>query len=170
MRNRFVLILLLCLVATFSIHVSAQGEGSGSPDRSVKKRFNLYGNILGSIELPDGYQGHMTADFMDAWAGQIESEATGFKMDWRAGTIVYVLEKRKNDIEWRKDEKVGDIVVTRASLKEKQGETLVTKIGWMEFSALIRNEEDERVFTFLIDSYRKESCRSCLPFRWKTNN
>lgn len=169
-RYSFILILLLSLFTAFSSGAFAQAQPIGQTVGSTKKRFNLYGKILGSIELPVDYRGYMTADYMDAWAGFIESKSTGFKVDWRAGTIVYVLEKRKNDIEWRKDEKVGEIVITRASLKEKRGKTLVTKIGWMEFSSFIRNEEDERSFASLIGSYQKGSCTPCLPFRRKINN
>jgi hypothetical protein len=160
-RSGIFAVLSLTLLGLFSAIASAQAESVKTPRGTTSKRVNLYGDILGSIELPGGFRGFMTADFMDAWAGHIESPDSGFKLNWRAGTIVYLLEDRKKDIEWQRDEKIGETIIRRASLQGKDGKTLVTKIGWIEFSSLIRNSEDEKFFTLLLDSYQTNGCKTC---------
>lgn len=158
-------VVLASLLVAFPLDSFSQ-ESSADSGVSVRgHRVNLYASILGSMELPDGFCGFVTADYMDAWAGYIENKASGFNLNWRAGLIVYVLESRKKDIEWQREEKQGDITIIRAALKEKDGKTLVTKIGWLEFSSLIRNSEDEKLFAQLVDSYKEEKCKTCRSFR-----
>ena len=169
-RSGIVAVLSLVFLGLFPAIALAQAESVKTPQGTTSKRVNLYGDILGSIELPDGFRGFMTADYMDAWAGHIESPDSGFKLNWRAGTIVYLLEDRKQDIEWQKDEKIGETIIRRASLREKDGKTLVTKIGWVEFSSLIRNAKDEKSFTLLVDSYQKNGCKTCRSLPRKIKN
>jgi hypothetical protein len=170
-RVRLALAVIAILLLTSSSSL-AQINSAEATRRTANKRVNIHGRILGSIELPSGFRGYMTNDYMDAWAGYIESPDTGFKMNWRAGTIVYVLEDRKKDIVWQRNEGTGNDLITRASLKGKVGQqTLVTKIGWLEFSALIRNPADERTFASLIDSYQRTKCETCLSLpRWLNRN
>ena len=151
----------------FATATPAQGTSQPTLASIPQQRVNLYGRLLGSVVLPVGFRGYMTADYDDAWAGYLESTMSGFKMNWRAGLIEYVLEKGKLDIEWQKEEKVGDVLIKRVSLKGKDGKTLVSKIGWMEFSSFIRNSDDETTFDRLVDSYQQGQCGNCpsLPRR-----
>ncbi|MEO5858240.1 MAG: hypothetical protein ABIR33_04745 [Pyrinomonadaceae bacterium] len=156
------------LMVVVGSSATAFGQTASPPAVNGPKRVNLYSHLLGSVELPDGFSGYMTNDWMDAWAGHIESP-TGFKLIWRAGLVTKALEDSKDKIEWIREEKVGDLVIKRASVKEAKGKTLVTSFGWLEFSAPIRNEDDEKTFTLLTESYKKEKCVGCrsLPRRIK---
>lgn len=167
MSKLFIAISLL--ISFFSASLLAQTIPDPTPSPRTK-RVNLYGDLLGSIELPEDFSGYLTADYMDAWAGSLISKISGFEIHWRAGTIVYVLDDRKNDIESYQKERVGDILIERASLRGKEGKTLVTKIGWLEFSALIRDPGDEKIFAVLTDSYRKEKCKTCVSLPRRSKN
>lgn len=165
--------IMIALFAVFTVCLSAQSErvSDKEPVRVAesqikKKRVNLY-NHLGSVEIPATFTGNVTANWNDAWAGFLRSEDGSFKIGWRAGTIVYVRESRKDEIESIGTELHGGNVYDVAVLTDKAGKTITAKIGWLEFSSVIDTDEKEELFWSVLATFQKERCTECrlLPIR-----
>ncbi len=166
-----ILILALLVTATFAQNDASVSSESAltKKQNSGSKRANLYYH-LGSIELPNDFSGEVTANWNDAWAGILRSKGDEIKIGWRAGTIEYLREKRKNDIELLRTEIAGTNVYEVAELKEATGKTLVAKIGWLEFSCKVKSDEQEKVFWSILATYEKERCKTCISLPIKVVN
>jgi hypothetical protein len=164
LRRDIFIAIALSLVSCSALASHGQVASNATSKRNT--RINIYYH-LGSVELPDGFSGYVGANWTDAWGGFIESPKAALRIQWRAGLIEYVLEKRRNEVVWEKEEKLSGFPIKWASLRNKTGNTLVAKIGWLEFSALVSTKEDEETFLSIIRSYKKERCGTCgsLPIR-----
>jgi len=146
--------------------VVAQSPPSGASNPEKKRRLNIY-HHLGSVEVPDGFTGYVGANWNDAWAGSIDAPSGGISIDWRAGLIEYVVEKRKKDVISQEVDRTAGFPIDFSRLRDTRGNTLVAKIGWLEFSSLVRTEKEEATFLAIVRSFQKEKCLTCrsLPFK-----
>src|SRR5262249_35999892 len=129
-------------------------------------RVNLYPH-LGSVEVPNKFTGFVTSNWIDAWAGYLESPDQTLRVEWRAGMIGSVLERRKRDIVWTREEEINTLPAKMILLRNKSGDTLVARVGWLEFAALVKKKEDEQIFTAIVRSYQKERCTTCRSLSQK---
>ncbi len=158
---------MIGLFAVFTVCLSAQNEPvlDKEPGRDpealiAKKRINLY-HHLGSVEIPATFAGEVKANWTDAWAGYLRSEDGSFEIGWRAGTIVYVRESRKDEIDSISTELHGGNVYDVAVLADKARKTISAKLGRLEFSSMIDTEEEEELFWSILATYQKERCTVC---------
>jgi hypothetical protein len=56
---------LLAALYTFTPTLLAQASLPFEPLQNKGSRMNLYGQLLGSVELPETFRGYMTADYME---------------------------------------------------------------------------------------------------------
>lgn len=150
------------IIMVLAITASAQMP----PNRTQPSRINIY-HHLGSIEVPAGFTGYVGANWIDAWAGAINDPDNGLSIDWRAGIIEYVSEKRKKDFISKEVDSSAGFPVDLSRFRDKRGETLVAKIGWLEFSSSISTEKEKELFLTIVRSFKKERCVTCrsLPFK-----
>ena len=156
------------LVVIFGVSAAVAQNDVTANDGSVstksqnlgKRRINIFYH-LGSLELPNDFSGEVTADWNDAWAGTVRSKDGTLKIGWRAGTIQYLRETRKNDIESLRTETTGSNVYEVAELKEEVGKTIIAKIDWLEFSCKVDSEAQEDLFWSILATYEKERCTTC---------
>ncbi|HMM80786.1 MAG TPA: hypothetical protein PKC65_12265 [Pyrinomonadaceae bacterium] len=155
-------ILLLSFAAFTGFGQQPEAESS---DKTLNSRVNIY-HHLGSIQLPPDFAGYVGANWTDAWAGSISNGKIA--IEWRAGMIEYVLEKRRKEVVSTNIESFGDFNTEFYRLRNKQGDTLVAKIGWLEFSVPISHKEDEALFMTIVRSFKNERCSICRSFPLKT--
>lgn len=139
------------------------------PKKAEKTRFNIYYH-LGSVELPEGYKGYYTEGFTDAWFGWIESPDKSLKINWAAGIVESLFEKYKSSLVWTKDETNSDYDIKIALINDKKKESLLAKVGDIQFFASINQESDKENFMKIIRSYQKKKCESCRSFRFKSRD
>ncbi|HMJ08291.1 MAG TPA: hypothetical protein VK468_04760 [Pyrinomonadaceae bacterium] len=147
----------------------AFGQTVSTTSSPSRQRINLY-HHLGSVELPEGFKGYVTANWIDAWAGYIESKDASFKVGWAAGMIQHVSEKRKKDVVWQREITSKDLSFKLSLLRNNKGDTMVARIGWLEFDSSIRSKKDEELFMSVIRSFQKQRCTTCRSFLFKTQN
>jgi hypothetical protein len=158
----------LLLILTAAFPTSAQIRNTDPKTAPKTVRVNIHPH-LGSVEIPDGFDGYVGANWNDAWAGSLDSSDGRVKITWRAGIIEYVSEKRKEEIIWRDVENTPDFAIQLARLRNVNGDTLVARIGELEFSSPVSTKDNEDLFLSIVRSFRKERCYRCrsLPFRIK---
>lgn len=156
------------MTLSFVVVDSVLGQQADSPAAANKNRVNLTFH-LGSVELPDGFSGYMGANWIDAWAGMINSSDGKIKIGWQAGLIEYVGVTRAKEIVWRRDDTSQEFPIHWMRLRNKHGDTLVAKIGWLEFSSDLSSKEDEDTFISIVRSFNKGRCSTCrtLPQKIK---
>jgi hypothetical protein len=131
-------------------------------------RVNLY-HHLGSVEIPAGFSGKVDANWIDAWAGTLETQSPRMEIGWRAGTIQYFSEdsELKKRIVWNRLEGTTELPIKLTLFRETGGDLLVARIDQMEFNVKLTGKDDEEIFTSLVRSYRTERCTGCryLPVK-----
>ena len=156
-----ILILFFAIGSMPSVAGQTTVPGDQSSRSSLKgKRVNLYYH-LGSVEVPNGSSGFLTADWNDAWCGYFQMPSDGLRINWCAGLVEKLFEKRKKHFVWIKDESTADLSKKSGLIKEKGKSTIVAAIGDIEFSAAIDSETDQELFFEVIRSYSRERCSSC---------
>jgi hypothetical protein len=133
----------------------------------VQVRINI-NNLLGSIELPEGYKAFYREGFIDAWWGSIESADGKFKINWAAGTVETLFEKYEQDFEWIKTETVDQNKIEFGLMQDKKNDRMVARTGWLEFNAMTSNEKEQDLFMTIIRSYQKERCNNCQTALFKS--
>ncbi len=162
----------LLVFLAMSLVLTSVVFGQGNPETSTEAkttRINLYYH-LGSVEIPTTFSGEVKANWTDAWAGFLRSEDGSFEIGWRAGTIVLVREKRKDEIESIRTELVGDTVYDVVVLSGEKGKTISAKTGWLEFSSLVETTEKEDLFWSVLSTYQKARCKTCRSLPIKIDN
>jgi hypothetical protein len=123
---------------------------------------------LGSVELPEGYKGYITTSWGDAWLGYIESPESNFKIGWAGGLVESLFEKYKKNLVGTETETTSNYSIKFGLVRDKKEETLIARIGDIQFSAIVKDENDKVIFKEIICSYQKEKCEGCRSFRHKT--
>lgn len=167
--RKTIVIAITSLWIALSTVTLACGQVDSSTTSLSKKRFNIAYH-LGTVELAKGFKGYITANWIDAWAGYIEDERQELRIGWAAGLIQYVSETRKKEMVWQKEETTRDASIKLSLFRNKSGDTLVARIGWLEFAALVNNKQDEETFMSVVRSFQKERCSTCLTFTSKIKN
>ena len=159
-------VLLSALVAFAAL--AALGQALPSKIETSKetpvKRFTIFYH-LGSVELPDGYQGYVTTSWVDAWLGYIESPDRSFKIGWAGGLVESLFEKYKKGLVETETETTSNYSIKFALIRDKKVETLIASIGDLQFSGVVKDENDRSIFKKIIRSYQKEKCEICRSFR-----
>ena len=152
------------MLLTFSTLMTVAGQTVSPTPLISRQRVNL-NFILGSVEIPTGFKGYMTANWNDAWAGYIEDKDSTWKIGWAAGLIQYISETRKKELVWQKEETTESNTTKLSLFRNKDGDTLVAKIGWLEFDVAIKNKDDEDLFMSVVRSFKKKDARPVGLYR-----
>jgi hypothetical protein len=158
-RNTFFFAFLLFWLSAFAIAQDTPLKNPLETTENKTVRVNLYYH-LGSIEVPVGYSGYVKADWNDAWAGYVQLPENGLKIEWRAGLIVRVSDKDKNKFVWTAGLELPNLA-TKIGIKKGKENTIVATIGDLEFSANVKDENEEHLFLEIINTYQKERCTTC---------
>lgn len=158
--------MILCwAVLVLTSGVAGQESNSQTNETKTKTRNNIY-HHLGSVELLDGFRGFVRAKWVDAWAGTIESSDGALTIDWRAGLVEKVQNSRHSDIISSYTEATPIRTIVWSRLRDREKETLVATIGWLEFSVSLSGSKDEEIFRDIVQSFSKERCITCSSFRF----
>jgi len=159
---------LVIFIIGFSHIVGAQTAPPATKwtDEDQRHRVNLYSH-LGTVLLPDGFEGALTSDWNDAWGGYMQSRNGDFRILWSAGLIERPLEKLAIQISWSKPQQIGDTSIVLGEGKTKSANFLVADIGRypIHFVARIKNDSDKETFLKIINSYKAERCPVCKSLR-----
>ena len=123
---------------------------------------------MGSVELPEGYKGYVTTNWNDAWLGYIESPDGNFNIFWSGGLVESLFEKYKKNLVETETETASNYSINFGLFRDKKEETLVARIGDLQFSAKVKDENDKATFKEIVRSYQKERCETCRSFGYKT--
>lgn len=166
---------------TLSAQNTPPGKEAGQPPVD-KRRFNIYYH-LGSVQLPEGYQGFITKNFTDAWMGRIESKDGKFVIYWGAGLIERIFEKEKGNLLWKKSTERDGLRFVFGQTRNGSENRLLAQINNLpisdgkenypesfriQFSAAVTNDEQMNAFNSIVDSYQKPRCDACRTFRSST--
>ncbi len=174
---------LLLLAAPVSIAAQNTPAGKeGNLPALDTRRFNIYPH-LGSVQMPEGYQGFVTKNFVDAWMGRIESNDGKFAIYWGAGLIERVFEKEEGNLLWKKSterdglrfifghSRTGSenrLLAQIHNLPFSDGKENFPESFRIQFSAAVMNDEQINAFNSIVDSYQKAPCEICRSFLRRT--
>lgn len=161
------MLLAFVAFANFSVRGQTLLSKSETSKETPKKRFIIYYH-LGSVELLEGYKGYITTNWNDAWLGYIESPEGNFKIGWAGGTVESLFEKYKKNLVETETETNSNYSIKFGLFRDKKEETLIAVIGDLQFSAVVKDENEKAIFKGIIRSYQKEKCESCRSFRYKS--
>lgn len=116
----------------------------------------------GYISLPVSYWAYMEADFMDAWAGSIETLDATFKITYTDGIIVSIFDNEKSNFKWLNEIKTDDYTITYGLLDNGKIKQIIAKLKTVNFSAQIQNDADIDTFLEIISNYKTGRCDGCL--------
>lgn len=159
--------LVFVTFAHFSVRGQTLSSANETYKQTPKKRFTIYYH-LGSVELPEGYKGYITTNWNDAWLGYIESPKSNFKIGWAGGLVESLFEKYKKNLVDSETETTLTYSIKFGLFRDKKEETLIASIGDIQFSAIVKDENDKTIFKEIIRSYQKERCETCRSFGYKT--
>jgi hypothetical protein len=169
--------LCFALAGVVTAQTSPGSEPSGSS--ASGRRFNIYSH-LGSVALPEGYEGVLTRNFTDAWSGHIETKEGEFTIYWSAGLVESVFEKYESTLMWTMSRDRGGLRFTFGQSLDDGKSTLMAKIrilpftrdgesfpggDYIQFSAVASDERQRRAFDSIVVSYQRERCTTCRNFR-----
>ena len=109
----------------------------------------------GFVDLPDEFKITDRGGSVDWWYGNIKSADGKFVIHFAAGMAGSVFEKNKKYIVWTKEDHTGSLPITTALMRKNKAESLLAKVGWIQFSAPVANDEEKELFMEIVRSYRK---------------
>jgi len=109
----------------------------------------------GFVDLPNDFKITDRGGRIDWWYGNIKSADEKFVIHFAAGMVGSAFEENKKYIVWTKEDKTGSLPIKTALMRKNKVESLLAKVGWIQFSARVATDAERELFIEIVRSYRK---------------
>ena len=143
--------------ATPSLNAHSDSQRPSHPPRARRVRLEP----LGYISLPEGSRVYRDGLHVDVWFGHIELPDGALRIEYTCGMVQTPFDVEKERFVWTKTENLSHTAFKYGLKRGVNGDVMAARIGWLNFTAAIRDDRGRDLFLEIVRSYKKGRCRGC---------